>query len=96
MDVVSQREPKNVYHFMALSELQETTPTIEWSKFMKAAQVPPVTQLNVANPDFYKGLNALLDATDLQTIKTYLRWQLLRSSESIVLPKAFDEENFDF
>jgi putative endopeptidase len=96
MDVVSQRDPKNVYHFMPLSELQKTTPDIAWSKFMKAAELPPVTELNVANPDFYKGLNALLDATDLKTIKTYLRWQVVRSTDSTALPKAFDDEHFDF
>jgi len=96
MDVVSQRDPKNVYHFMALSDLQKTAPDINWPQFLTAAQAPSVTELNVANPDFYKGLNALLDATDMQTIKTYLRWQVVRSTQSIALPKAFDEETFDF
>ena len=52
--------------------------------------------MNVANPEFFKGLNALLAATDLETIKTYLRWQLLNSTPSYVLPQAFDHEDFDF
>jgi len=50
----------------------------------------------VTNPDFFKGLNSLLDATDLKTIKTYLRWQVIHAMPGTVLPKAFDEEDFDF
>jgi putative endopeptidase len=41
-------------------------------------------------------LNALLASTDLETIKTYLRWQLLTSTPGYTLPKAFDDEIFDF
>ena len=41
-------------------------------------------------------MNALLAATDLETIKTYLRWQLVASTPGYVLPKAFDDEDFDF
>ena len=50
----------------------------------------------MANPDFFKGLNALLASTDLDTIKTYLRWQLINSTPEYALPKAFDDEHFDF
>jgi predicted metalloendopeptidase len=52
--------------------------------------------LNVTNPDFFRGLNALLASADLETIKTYLRWQLIHSTDGLVLPQAFDDEKFDF
>jgi putative endopeptidase len=96
MDITSQRDPKNIYHMMPLSDLQTLTPNLQWSRLLAEAGVPPVTQLNVANPGFYKGLSALLDATDLRTIQTYLRWQLINSTPGLVLPKAFDDEIFDF
>ena len=41
-------------------------------------------------------MNALLASTSLETIKTYLRWQLINATPSYVLPKAFDDEHFDF
>ena len=50
----------------------------------------------MANPDFFKGLNALIEQTDLETIKTYLRWQLINSTPGYALPRDFDEEDFDF
>lgn len=95
MDITSQRDPKNIYHLMPLSQLQTLAPGIAWDRFLKATAVS-VSELNVANPDFFKGLNSLLASTDLATIKTYLRWQLIHSTDSLVLPKPFDDEVFDF
>ncbi len=55
-----------------------------------------MTELNVAYPAFFKGLNALLESTNLDTIKLYLEWQLINAMPSTALPAAFDEENFNF
>jgi putative endopeptidase len=96
MDVTSQRDPNNVYHPMSVAKLAELTPEIDWPQFFAQTGVPGITDLNVANPDFFKGLQALLESTDLDTIKTYLRWQLINSIPSYALPKAMDEEDFNF
>jgi len=96
MDITSQRDPKNIYHLMPVSQLAALAPAIAWDSFLKATGIPPVSELNVTNPDFFKGMNALLVATDLDTIKTYLRWQLIHSTDSLVLPKPFADEAFDF
>jgi len=96
MDITSQRDPKNIYHLMPVSQLATLAPGIAWDRFLKAAGTPPVSELNVTNPDFFKGMNALLASTDLETLKTYLRWQLVHATDSLVLPKAFDDEIFDF
>ena len=96
MDITSQLDPKNIYHLMPVSQLAALAPAIAWDSFLKATGIPPVSELNVTNPDFFKGMNALLVATDLDTIKTYLRWQLIHSTDSLVLPKPFADEAFDF
>ncbi len=96
MDVTSRRDPNNVYHLMTVSKLAELTPAIDWIKLFAETGVPGVTELNVTNPDFFKGLQAVLESTDLDTIKTYLRWQLINSIPSHALPKALDDEDFDF
>jgi len=96
MDITSQRNPRNIYHLMPVSQLAALAPGIAWSRFLKATGVPPVSELNVTNPDFFKGMNALLASTDLETVKTYLRWQLIHATDSLVLPQAFDDEVFDF
>ena len=96
MDVTSRRDPKNVYHPMPVAELTTLAPEIAWGRFFEQTGAPPLAELNVGNPDFFKGLNALLDSTDLDTLKAYLRWQLALATPSYALPQAMDEEQFDF
>jgi len=96
MDITSRRDPKNVYHLMEVADLQKMTPSLSWVSLLSESRFPSVKQINVTNPDFFKALNTLLDSTDLKTIKAYLRWQLIASADSIALPRALDEEAFDF
>jgi endothelin-converting enzyme/putative endopeptidase len=76
--------------------MTELTPGIDWPKLFANTGVPGITELNVANPDFFKGLQAILDSTDLDTIKAYLRWQLISSIPEYALPKALSKEDFKF
>jgi putative endopeptidase len=96
MDITTQRDPNKVYHVMQVSELQKLTPNLDWPKFLAEGGAPGVAQVNVTNPEFFKGLSALLDTTEMSVIKAYLRWQLINGVPSIVLPTAFDDEYFDF
>jgi len=96
MDVTSQRDPNNIYHPMAVTKLAGLTPGIDWPKFFSSTGVAGIADLNVANPDFFKGLQAVFESTGLDTIKTYLRWQLVNSVSAEALPKAMDDEDFDF
>ena len=96
LDITSRREPEKVYHLMPVSELSGLAPDFSWQGFLANSGAPPVTELNVTVPDFFKGLNTILASTDMPTIKTYLRWQLITSVPSEFLPKALDEEDFNF
>src|SRR5271170_152692 len=96
MDVTSQRDPKNIYHLMPVSQLAGLAPEIDWTVFFEHTGIPSITSLNVANPDFFKGLNALLVSTEMDTVKNYLRWQLINGTPGYALPQAMDEEQFDF
>src|ERR1700737_2918667 len=95
-DVTSRRDPNKIYHLMPVSEFAALAPDIAWDRFLGASGVPPVKELNVTNPDFFKGMNSLLASTDVPTIKTYLRWQLINSTPGSTLPKALDDERFTF
>jgi putative endopeptidase len=96
MDVTSRRDPNNIYHPMSVQALRDLTPEIDWPGFFTDDGVPSVVGLNVANPDFFKGLQTVFDAADLDTIKAYLRWHLVNSTPGWALPKALDGEDFDF
>jgi endothelin-converting enzyme/putative endopeptidase len=90
-----QRDPQKLYHKMSVAELQKLTPDFTWNQYITSIQPPSFDEINVAMPDFMKGMNQLLAGNDLDSVKTYLRWQTLRTA-SPVLPKAFVEEDFDF
>ena len=96
LDITSERDPQNIYHMMPLADLQKLAPAVDWSQLLAEANFPKVSELNVAMPDFFKGMNSVIEATDLKTIRAYLRWQLLHNTDPLALPKAFDEESFDF
>ncbi len=95
MDRVARREPTNIYHKMSTEQLQGLDPAFTWNRYLVGVQAPPVASLNVAVPDFFKGMNQLLGSVPLEQWKTYLRWQMLHS-QAAVLPKAFVDENFNF
>jgi len=96
LDVTSQRDPNKIYHMSSLDELSKLAPSFDWSRFLAAGGAPPVTELNITHKEFFQGLNAVLDSTDLPTIQAYLRWQLIHSIPGWALPKALDDEAFDF
>jgi putative endopeptidase len=96
MDITSQRDPNNIYHPISVQQLTALTPTIAWPQFFSQTGVSQVSDLNVTNPDFFKSLNTLLQSTSLDTIQAYLRWQLIANIPSYTLPKALDDEDFNF
>ena len=96
LDVTSQRDPHNVYHLLPTKDLQAMAPVVNWEHFYHASGSPAFSELNVAEPEFFKGLDQVIRDTDLGTIKVYLRWQLVESLAGTILPKALDDEKFDF
>ncbi len=96
LDITSQRDPHNVYHMMSTKDLQALVPVLNWEHFYSASGTPNLTEIDVSEPDFFKGMNRIITETDLPTIKAYLRWQLVNSLAGSILPKALDEEKFDF
>ncbi len=96
MDVTSRRDPASIYHLLPVAKLTELTPAIDWPKLFADTGVPRIAELNITDPDFFKGLQAVLDSTNLDTIKAYLRWQLISSIPEYALPKTLSQEDFNF
>ena len=95
LDLVSRRDPNQIYHKMSVPELAALSPSFDWPKYFAALGTPSFTDLDVSVPDFIKALNAVLTNTSVADLKAYLRWHLLHS-EAPLLPKAFVAENFSF
>ena len=94
-DLVTRRDPEKVYHKMTVKELAMLGPDFDWAKFLKGVGAPPIQSLDVSVPPFIKALNAVIDKNSLDDLKTYLSWHLAHSN-TIVLPTAFQQEDFNF
>jgi predicted metalloendopeptidase len=90
-----QRDPEKIYHKMPVADLQKMTPAFSWNQYYTTIQSPSFDNVNVAMPDYVKGMDKLIADNDLETVKIYLRWQTLRNAAPM-MPKAFVDENFNF
>jgi putative endopeptidase len=95
LDRVSRRDPDKTYHKLSVHELVSMSPGIDWPKYFAGVGAPAITDLNVAEPNFFRTLESVMVQTSLDDLKTYLRWHLVHS-EATLLSKPFDDENFHF
>ncbi len=95
LDITSRREPANVYHKMTMAQLRGLADSFDWTAYFKELGAPPMAELNVASPDFFKGEEALLKATSIDDWKTYLTFHLIHGQAN-ALPLKYSEENFAF
>jgi putative endopeptidase len=89
------RNPTNIYHRMSMDEVRKLMPSVNLSTYLEHADAPPVTNANVTEPEFMKGVDEVISSTPLDDLKAYIRWHTVHGN-SHVLPKALDEETFAF
>jgi len=87
--------PYSVYNKMDISAVQALTPNLPWKPYLLSINATDITTVNVAEPAFFTGINAVLTQVDLTALSTYLRWNLLHNVANM-LPSAFVNETFSF
>jgi endothelin-converting enzyme/putative endopeptidase len=95
LDITTRRDPMAVYHKMKLAEFEALADSFNWSAYFQALQTPPMADLNVAVPDFFKGIEALLKSAPMDDWKVYLTFHLIHG-QAAALPTKFEDENFAF
>jgi endothelin-converting enzyme/putative endopeptidase len=95
MGVVDMREPEKTYHLQPIATFEGTIPGVDFGAFQDAIHSPRVTEINNATPDFLPAMIKASHTADMETLKTYMRYQVLTTFAGR-LPKKFDAENFDF
>jgi putative endopeptidase len=89
------RNPEMNYHMMTLVQLEGLTPHFSWPEYFKQVGAPSVPEVNIAQPDAIKAVDAALASVSLDDWKTYLRWHLIHDAAPTLSAK-FVDENFDF
>jgi predicted metalloendopeptidase len=93
---VELRDPNKSYNKMSVAELSKLAPDYDWKAALAAAGVGnKADYVIVGQPSYVSGFDQVLAKTDLDTVKAYFQWQLLREYAPY-LSKAFVDENFDF
>ena len=95
MDRVARRNPLNRYHMTPLGDFVQFAPSFNWRGYARNLDMPMVPQLNVTNPDFFRGLEKTWSSASLDDIRQYLAWHYLHVAAPF-LPSAFVQENFNF
>ncbi|HEY4284848.1 MAG TPA: M13 family metallopeptidase, partial [Chthoniobacterales bacterium] len=92
---VELRDPQKNYNKMSQKDLQALTPDWNWADYFKEIQLAEPGDVNVHQPDFFKGVNNLFKTTSIDDWKTYLRWHLINTAASD-LSNDFVNEDFQF
>ena len=95
MDRVERRDPEKTYHKMDRAQLKMLTPNFSWDSYFTNLSHPAIDTVDVAEPDFFKGLSTELGEVPLGDWKTYLRWHLVHEAAP-GLSQPFVQENFNF
>ena len=88
------RDPLSNYHKKSLTELKNEIPNFDWDKYFESRGVKP-EYLNVAQIETIKESIAIINGTDLDLIKTYLKFRIVNSATSLLDDKTYDTA-FDF
>ena len=65
---------------MTPAELQALTPNFDWARYFRGIGAPPITAINVSEPEFFKAFDQLLAHDAARRLQAYLRWHLVHAN----------------
>jgi len=83
------------YNKVALEDLGEIMPRFNWGGYLEEAGIADIGNVVIFMTDYLGELDEIIQATDIDTWKTYLRWTTLNTTAAR-LTAELDEQNFDF
>ncbi len=95
MTNTERRDPEAVYHPQSLATFEESVKPVNFAPFLEAIHSPAISSVVNANPKFFPAMVAAVMATDLPTLRAYMRVSLIDTFAGS-LPKQFDDERFGF
>jgi putative endopeptidase len=92
---VELRDPQKNYNKMKADGLQKLMPSFKWADYFKELQLADAGDINVGQPDFFKGADKVFTSTSIDDWKNYFRWHLVHAAAT-ELSSDFVDENFNF
>jgi predicted metalloendopeptidase len=88
-------DPQNYYHPRPVSDLEAANPRFDWPAFLKSIGQPDLKTVVVTEEKYLDSIDDILESTDLETIKDYLKVQVLQGTAS-ELSEEMGKTAFDF
>ncbi|MFN2570567.1 MAG: M13 family metallopeptidase [Gemmatimonadales bacterium] len=93
---VERRDPAKTDHPMTMAALIRLAPRVGWTRYFRAIGLSaPVRKVNVAEPEFVRSVDSLLQTTPLATWRAYLTYHAIASAAPW-LSTPFVQEDFAF
>ena len=89
------RDPHANYHKMSVADIKEKFTGFDWDKFLTARGASHAEFINIAQPEAITESIAIMNDTDFDLIKTYLKYRIVSSADSLLDDKSYDI-SFDF
>lgn len=89
------RDPHANYHKMTLDEIKSRFPEFDWDAYLAARGATRATQINIAQPEAIAESIAIMNDTDLDLIKTYLKYRIVSAADTLLDDTTY-EISFDF
>jgi putative endopeptidase len=95
MEIVKRRDPKNLDNEMDFASVKKLSPSFDFDRYLELLHAPRTGKFIVTSPDFFRGLDQLIQTEPLDHWKIYLKTSLL-SGEAGALSNDFVNARFDF
>lgn len=83
------------YHMLAPADLPGLMPNFAWDTYLTEAGIADIDGVVVFMVDYLKALDGIIQETDMDDWKTYLKWTVLNNAAGL-LSEDLDRQNFEF
>ncbi len=92
---VEMRDPNKRYNKYSIVDFKHLTPHFNWITIMPQLKAPGQDSVIIDNPNFFKTEDDLVGSTNVDDLKTYLTWGILKGAANS-LSSPFVRASFDF
>jgi putative endopeptidase len=89
------RDPHANYHKMTLDEVRKNFPGFDWDAYLSARGATAARDININQPEAITESIAIMNDTDFELIKTYLKYRIISSADAFLDDATYDI-SFDF
>ncbi len=83
------RDPHATYHKMSIDEIKHQFPNFDWDAYLTARGATAATHINIGVPEAIAESIAIMNDTDLELIKTYLKFKVACTAQTYLDDKTY-------